>query len=457
MTSQIERRQLREYFDISNITISRIRDGFDTVSDYYNFLKQKREQQQRQQTQKQEKPEPEGEPEREPERKPELPEKKQPEPEPEQPEYCHIKADFDEFLKIEAIDHKEKKIYMRDEYFRSLFEPIKHMFSKQLNPNEDAELNNELEKMKIKIKETTKETNYKYAFEIFKDIISGSLFVCVPDDSNTRNKDFYYFLKENETERGINRYFTSYGKTTQRFIYLRQEEKTKIIDLYHKEESKIKNNETELLKLFQSKEQEQFNRIQKNKQKNKQKKQNRKNKQNKNKAAEEKEQTIPEQTILEQTIPKQTITEKTFIKPVYDETSETSSETTSEINSETTNTDKSNASSGGTDYTDDLYTIGKPFIFFAFHLNLPYFDKKQIINYLNNLYRTNDAYAEFLYKKNYSHIKIIKNLHWGYAEQHPHFNVRFMNKNKTNVSNEYHVYVENDTINKLTKIDTFYL
>ena len=39
--SQTKRKELRDYFDISNISISKKKNGFNNVSDYYDFLQKK--------------------------------------------------------------------------------------------------------------------------------------------------------------------------------------------------------------------------------------------------------------------------------------------------------------------------------------------------------------------------------------------------------------------------------
>ena len=140
-------------------------------------------------------------------------------------------------------------------------------------------------------------------------------------------------------------------------------------------------------------------------------------------------------------------------------TSDISNETTSDISNETTidvsNDSSSDLSSENTaNIYDDIYTVRKPLIKFHSNLSISKTEMKQIINLLNNLYYDNDTHAEFLYRNNFTKIKVLKKIHFGYNETDPHFNIRYINTSQSIYSNEYHMYINEHKISRMTKLDS---
>ena len=72
------------------------------------------------------------------------------------------------------------------------------------------------------------------------------------------------------------------------------------------------------------------------------------------------------------------------------------------------------------------------------------------------MYNRNDDYKKFLSRNQYDKIVIVKSLHTGYTEP-LHFNGYFISNDKTKKSNEYHFYVLDSNIVKLTTIDILHL
>jgi hypothetical protein len=84
--------------------------------------------------------------------------------------------------------------------------------------------------------------------------------------------------------------------------------------------------------------------------------------------------------------------------------------------------------------------------------------KDKIFNYnefpllsamLNNLYNTNFKFQKYI--AGYKFIKIVKNTHVDYYNTTLHFNFILMNDND-NTTNEYHAYIKQNIIYKVTKI-----
>jgi len=87
--------------------------------------------------------------------------------------------------------------------------------------------------------------------------------------------------------------------------------------------------------------------------------------------------------------------------------------------------------------------IDRPHICFKEYI--PYNEKKQIINLLNNLWSDSIYYCDFILENSYSRIKIVKGIHLDLSNDNSyHFNATFITANK--MSRVFHMYLKDDVI-----------
>ena len=87
--------------------------------------------------------------------------------------------------------------------------------------------------------------------------------------------------------------------------------------------------------------------------------------------------------------------------------------------------------------------IDRPHICFKEYI--PYNEKKQIINLLNNLWSDSIYYCDFILENSYSRIKIVKGIHLDMSNDNSyHFNATFITANK--MSRVFHMYLKDDVI-----------
>lgn len=97
---------------------------------------------------------------------------------------------------------------------------------------------------------------------------------------------------------------------------------------------------------------------------------------------------------------------------------------------------------------EENFILTKPYISFLEGIN--FYKNLHLIKMLNNYYYTNDKYREYLKENNFTKIKVIKSLHYGYTDE-LHFNVCFYNSDESIKSNCVHVYVD-DKIDNIIKL-----
>ena len=344
-----------------------------------------------------------------------------------------IKADQ---LKADQLKADKQKVIKKiKEFFANDIKPKSHLI--EIEPHDDADDTEFLKKTKeLKTKLVAdilkysfdKQTNI-FPFYVFFDTTNGQLYINIPSNVDDTINEFDLYLNntiilQNEILENL---LTK--NTTDRFIELTDDDKKIYINKFIASKEKIKRNEELILEL----EKIEQDKKQKNRLKNKKKKQKKKQRLN-----EQKDNDMVDDIIVDILINETTsdiITDET--------TSELSSDVSSDISSDNT-----------TNIYDDIYTIQKPLIQFHFNLSISKTEMKQIINLLNNLYYDNDTHAKFLYMNNFTKIKVLKKIHFGFNETDSHFNIRYINVKENIYSNEYHMYIKNNKIYRMTKLQS---